>query len=62
MRILKLASQDISIPLSKVVNLSFETGVFPEILKLSKVMPIFKKGFPLEPSNYHPISLLSNLE
>jgi len=62
MLILKLISQDISIPLSKLINLSFETGVFPEILKISKVVPIFKKGSPLEPSNYRPISLLSNLE
>ena len=61
-RILKLISNDISVPLSDIINLSFETGKFPDILKISKVIPIFKKGSPLEPSNYRPISLLSNIE
>jgi len=42
--ILKLISQDISIPLSKIINLSSETGVFSEVLKIEKFVPIFKKG------------------
>ena len=38
------------------------TGVFPSVLKSAKVVPIFKKDPELVYSNYHPISLLSNIE
>jgi hypothetical protein len=61
-KILKLIHQDISFPLSNIINLSFTKGRFPSTLKLSKVIPVFKKGSPLESSNYRPISLLSNIE
>ena len=61
-KILKLVCKEISYPLTELVNLSFSTGQFPSALKLSKVIPIFKKGSPLETSNYRPISLLSNID
>ena len=38
------------------------TGVFPSVLKTAKVVPVFKKDSKLDYSNYHPISLLSNIE
>ena len=38
------------------------TGVFPSVLKIAKVVPVFKKDSKLDYSNYHPISLLSNIE
>ena len=38
------------------------TGVFPSILKTAKVVPVFKKDSKLDYSNYHSISLLSNVE
>ena len=38
------------------------TGVFPSVLKVAKVVPVFKKDSKLDYSNYHPISLLSNIE
>ena len=48
---------------SNLINRSFQTGIFPTLLKTSKVILIFKnKGSPLEVSNYRPISLLSNIE
>ena len=47
--------------MSQIFNLSFETGTYPEKLKVSKTIPIYKKRSKLEPSNYRPISLLSNL-
>jgi hypothetical protein len=54
--------QDISIPISRIINLSFSSGYFPCLLKISKVIPIFKQGSFHEVSNYRPISLLSNIE
>ena len=40
-------------------NLSFEQGIFPSSLKVSKVVPIHKKGDKSILSNYRPISILS---
>ena len=59
--ILHLLKEEICKPLNKIFNLSFSTGQYPNILKISKTIPIFKKGSRLLVSNYRPISLLSNL-
>ena len=45
-------------PLFHVLHLSIKDGVFPDLLKTSKVNPIFKKGDPSLLSNYRPISLI----
>ena len=59
--ILLMLKSDISITLSKIFNISLSTGVFPDKLKISKTIPVFKKGDHHLTSNYRPISLLSNL-
>ena len=59
--IFQLIQLEVASPLAKIANLSFETGVQPEKLKLAKVIPIYKKGSKLSTSNYRPISLLSNI-
>ena len=38
------------------------TGVFPSVLKTAKIVPVFKNDSKLDYSNYHPISLFSNIE
>ena len=38
------------------------TGVFPSVLKIPNVVPVFKKDSKLDYSSYCPISLLSNIE
>ena len=44
--------------LSQLINLSFLQGKYPNTLKNSKIVPIFKnKGSPLEVENYRPIAL-----
>ena len=59
--ILFLLKDNISIPLMHIFNLSFHIGQHPDLFKISKTIPIFKKGSRLLVSNYRPISLLSNL-
>ena len=48
--------------LLKNESCSFMTDVFPSVLKIAKVVPVFKKDSKLDYSNYHLISLLSNIE
>ena len=57
--LLKKFKSFFSIWLSKLVNLSFETGIFPSILKIAKVTPLHKKESKLDYHNYRSISLLS---
>ena len=42
-----------------MVNQSFQTGNFPDALKVGKVTPLHKKDSCDNPSNYKPISILS---
>ena len=42
-----------------MINLSFSTGIFPNVLKIAKVLPLFKGGSSQDINNYRPISLLS---
>ena len=57
--LLKILSSDIAIPLSVIVNESFAKGVFPDKLKVAKVIALHKEESTDNPSNYRPISLLS---
>ena len=57
--ILKNCADVLSFPISYLVNLSFTTGEFPNLCKIAKVIPLFKKGDPLDCSNYRPIYSLS---
>ena len=43
--------------LCEFVNLSFETGMFPDVLKVAKVNPLHKKDSKIDHRNYTPISL-----
>ena len=50
--------------LAHLYNLSFQKSEYPDLLKIAKVIPIFKKSNEEErqdPGNYRPISLLSAL-
>ena len=58
-KFLKLCKPYISEQLSEIFNHSITNGVFPDLLKIARVTPIFKKGDKHEISNYRPISVLS---
>lgn len=58
-RLLKCAKHLISKPLSTVINMSVQMGMYPSRLKHAKIIPIFKSDDELDPGNYRPISLLS---
>jgi hypothetical protein len=57
--LLKLAKPVIASELSEIYNFSFTSGIFPEELKLSGVIPLYKNESIHLLSNYRPISLLS---
>jgi hypothetical protein len=46
-------------PLMHLINISLETGVFLDKLKMAKIIPIFKADDPQLFKNYRPISLLT---
>ena len=42
--LLKILSKYIALPLCDIINDSFSSGVFPDLMKLSKVIPLYKKA------------------
>ena len=60
-KILKIAREIVSLPLSELINNSISKGIFPDICKPAQVIPTFKNDSRLLCSNYRPISLLSNI-
>jgi len=57
---LKNIINEIALPLSHIFNRSFISGEIPEKLKISKIIPIFKRnGSISDLNNYRPISLIS---
>ena len=60
-RPLKRLPEKISIPIEKLINLYFETGIFSDAAKLARTIPVFKKGDLLQRINCRPISLTSNI-
>ena len=45
-------------PLTHLLNLSITQGVFPDELKIAKVIPIFKSGDSAQIGNYRHVSVL----
>ena len=57
--ILKRNCHLIVIPLTQLLNQSFQQGKFPNKLKHAQVIPLYKKGARSDINNYRPISLLN---
>ena len=58
-KMLKLVSNEVSVPLSIIFNRSLSSSLFPDLWKIAHVMPVFKANDPSVTSNYRPISLIS---
>ena len=59
--ILKNIADIVSPILSLLFNKSVSSGTFPEILKIAKIVPIYKSGSKTDINNYRPIALLPTI-
>ena len=57
--VLKACSKSLSQPLSIIFKKSYYSGVIPDEWLKANIIPLFKKGNKLEPTNYRPVSLTS---
>lgn len=60
-KFMKLGARVLSTPISHLCNVCFSSGVFPQLLKRSVVIPVFKSGDRDSVTCYRPISLLPTL-
>lgn len=56
--IIKKVIQPIADPLCHLINLSLLSGTVPKLLKIAKIIPIYKSGPVNDAANFRPISLL----
>ena len=61
MHIIKQIKDEISPILAILFNKCLHVGLFPDDLKISKIIPIYKSGAKNELSNYRPISMLPQI-
>ena len=60
-KFLKIVFPFIAKSLLILINKSFTSGSFPNLLKIARVVPIFKGGSPDDLINYRPISVIPSL-
>ena len=61
MCLVKQLIPNLVIPLEHIFNISLQTGVFPDCMKIARSIPLFKNGNSDDFTKYRPISLLSQL-
>ena len=61
-KLLKIAINPFSTIISELFNLCVEQSIFPEILKIARIRPVFKSGSKSSIGNYRPISILPVLD
>ena len=59
LKYIRMSAQIIAPILAKLFNSCIQSGTYPEILKISQNIPLFKSGAKDQCCNYKPISLLS---
>jgi uncharacterized protein YifN (PemK superfamily) len=60
-KLLKYIKNEILAPLTLIVNQAITFGVFPDKLKIAKVVPLYKKAESHLFQNYRPISVLPSI-
>ena len=60
-KLLKQIKNEISKSLTLIINQCFSTGIFPNSLKIAKVIPLYKKNEKYLFDNYRPVSILSSI-
>ena len=60
-KLIKTAKNELIKPLTIIINQILHTGIFPEPLKISKVVPLYKANDQMLLSNYRPIAMLPSL-
>jgi hypothetical protein len=45
-------------PLTHIINLSISSGIVPDLMKIARVIPLFKSGDHRLVQNYRPVSVL----
>ena len=62
LKVFKKIPDNIIKRLTCLFNTSIYEGVFPDQLKYSKIIPVYKQGSVYDCNNYRPISLLSSVD
>ena len=57
-KIIKIAKEEIAEPIRSWINSSISTDTFSDELKIADIVPVFKKEYQNDKTNYRPISLL----
>jgi len=60
-RLLKQIKYELSEPIAVIINQSISQGIFPDKLKIAKVIPLFKSGDSHVLNNYRPVSVLPSI-
>ena len=60
-RLLKNCAVYLTAPITAIINQSLVNGIFPDFIKIAKVVPIYKKEDEHIFDNYRPISILPSI-
>ena len=59
LHLIKFCKTEFAVILSQLINNSMTEGIFPDGLKVAKIIPVFKSTDPKSLTNYRPISILT---